>query len=174
MLSNSEGYELQFDKGGLEVYCSFFDEIENNLSELSFMGDWAGKLPGQMIRLAGLIQCITSFSQGKKPSLIGVDEANCAVTLARFFLAHAKAVYNEQSEPREIRNAKYLWQRVKSLKSLKFKKIDLTRKVQNKSDFDYNESLNILINRGYIILDNTITEADKPTQMIYVNPEAAK
>jgi uncharacterized protein YnzC (UPF0291/DUF896 family) len=175
MLSRKESSELQFDKGGLEVYCRFFNEIEKmQVDELKFMSDWAGKLPGQMIRIAGLIHCINSFSNNKKPSLITADETNCAVTLARYFLAHAKAVYNEQSEPREIRNAKYLWQRIKSLKSGKFSKRDLTRKVQDKTDFDYSESLNILINRGYIILDNIITDAKKPSQMIIVNPEAVK
>jgi hypothetical protein len=173
MLSSTESFELQFDNGGLEVYRRFFDEIEKN-SELSFMLEWAGKLPGQMIRLAGLIHCMTSFSQGKKPSLISADEANCAVALARFFLAHAKAVYSSQKEPIEIKNARYLWERIKSLKSLSFCKRDLIRKIQNKSDFDISESLNILYNRGYIILNNIIEGKGRPTEMIIINPEAVK
>jgi hypothetical protein len=178
MLSASSEGDLRFDEDGFAVYTSFFDEIEPQLTpdvgELSFMADWAGKLHGNMIRLAGLIHCISAFEQGREPlqSFINADEARAAVALSRFFLAHAKAVYTEQAEPREISNARYLWARIKSLKSLKFSKVDLTRKVQNKGDFDYSGSLNRLIDNGYIRIDTFTTGRGRPTETIYVNPEA--
>jgi hypothetical protein len=83
------------------------------------MGDWAGKLPGAMTRFAGLIHCISAFELGKSPldNPINADEARAAAELARFYLAHAKAVYSEQAELKRIRDALYLWEKIKSINS---------------------------------------------------------
>jgi hypothetical protein len=140
------------------------------------MGDWAGKLPGQMVRLAGLLHCIAAFEESRNPveTFINADEARAAVTLARFFLAHAKAVYTEQREPRGLTNARYLWERIISLNSLSFNKSELTRKVQNKVDFDYSEALKRLADNGYIRIEYATTGRGRPTEQIIINPEAVK
>jgi hypothetical protein len=175
MLSSLSNGDLQFDDGGEAVYVSFFDEIEPQLTpedgELSFMGDWAGKLPGQMVRLAGLIHCIAAFEQGRNPlhSRINADEAAAAVELARFFLVHAKAVYTEQREPQAITNARYLWKKLKPLKSIG--KRELIRKTQGKQDFYLDESLTELVNRSYIRIEY-IQTGGKPHERIIINPEA--
>jgi hypothetical protein len=94
MLSAGGKGDLRFDDNGFEVYALFFDEIEPQLTpgsgELEFMGDWAGKLPGQMVRLAGLLHCIAAFEEGRNPvdTFINADEARAAVTLARFFVVY--------------------------------------------------------------------------------------
>ncbi|MDR0986523.1 MAG: DUF3987 domain-containing protein [Ruminococcus sp.] len=181
ILSDGGKGELQFDDGGKAVYESFFNEIEPGLApddgELHFMGDWAGKLPGQMVRLAGLIHCIAAFEKHRNPldSFINADEAAAAVTLARYFLAHAKAVYRGQREPKELANARYLWKRINSINSTFFSKSELTRKVQSKTDFDYSESLKLLVDNGYIRIEVNLPEhSKKPVETIYVNPEAVK
>jgi hypothetical protein len=180
MLSTEGSGDLRFDNAGFAVYDELFDEIEPKLTpdigELAFMADWAGKLHGQMIRLAGLIHCIAAFEQGRNPlqSFITAEEAKAAAALARYFLAHAKAVYIGQAEPKEITSAKYLWERVISLNSLKFNKSDLTRKIQNKADFDYTNSLQTLINKGYIRVETVLTGSHRPIEMIFVNPDAMK
>jgi hypothetical protein len=153
------------------------------------MSEWAGKLSGQMIRLAGLIHCISSFEHRGQMSedrgvvatqlqsdcgspdqtLINADETRCAVALARYFLAHAKAVYTEQAEPREITNAKYLWGRIKSIKSTCFNKSELIRKTHNKQNFSLDESLTELQKRGYIRIEKILYSGKKPSEVIFIN-----
>jgi hypothetical protein len=175
MLSASSKGDLRFDEGGFAVYTSFFYEIEPQLTpyvgELSFMADWAGKLHGNMIRLAGLIHCISAFEKGRDPceSFITADEARAAVILARYFLAHAMAVYTEQAEPREISNARYLWEIIRSAESIS--KRDLSRKTHGKQKFYLDESLTELVERGYIRVE-TIQTGGRPTENIIINPEA--
>jgi hypothetical protein len=178
MLAATSTGTLAYDNGGFDVYCSFFNEIEPQLTpdvgELSFMGDWAGKLPGNMTRFAGLIHCINAFEQGKDPldTPINADEARAAIELARFYLAHARAVYNEQAEPESISNAIYLWGKIKSINSIQISKGVLTRKVQGKQGFDLNESLTLLKERGYIRVDVAQTgNAGRPAEAIIINPE---
>jgi hypothetical protein len=142
--------------------------------ELAFMAEWAGKLHGNMTRLAGLIHCINAFEQGRNPleTQIYADEAKAAVELARYFLSHAIAVFSEQAEPRHIANAKYLWKKIISINSLQFSKSILTRKTQGKQGLDLDESLQLLIHRGYIRLENAQTgTAGRPAETIIVNPE---
>jgi hypothetical protein len=180
MLSTEGSGDLRFDSAGFAVYAELFDEIEPMLTpdvgELAFMADWAGKLHGQMIRLSGLLHCIAAFEQSRNPlqSFITAEEAKAAAALSRYFLSHAKAVYIGQAESREISNAKYLWERIISINSMKISKSDLTRKVQYKGDFDYANSLQTLINKGYIRIDNIIEGRGRPFETIIVNPEAVK
>jgi hypothetical protein len=69
---------------------------------------------------------------------------------------------------------KRFWERVISVNSGKISKSELTRKVQDKKDFDYSESLQTLIDRGYIRIERIITGANRPTETTIVNPEAVK
>jgi len=176
MIDADSSGNLEYDSGGFEVYRSFFDEIEPQLTpdigELSFIADWAGKLHGQMTRFAGLIHCINAFEQGKNPldTQINADEARAAVELAKYFLAHAKAVYMEQAEPPEITHARYLWGKIKSIKSIG--KRDLIRKTQGKQGFNLDESLTVLVERGYIRIEHSQTgTAGRPSETIIINPE---
>jgi hypothetical protein len=177
MLSAGSGGDLVYDKDGFAVYCDFFNEIEPQLTpdigELSNIAEWAGKLHGQMTRIAGLIHCINAYERGQDPIAIGINEseAKAAVILARYFLAHAKAVYMEQSEPPEISDARYLWGRIKSIKSLKIAKRDLIRKVQGKQDFNLDSSLDTLVERGYIRIRRSESgKAGRPSETILINP----
>lgn len=176
MLSHQSTGNLYYDNSGFNVYRSFFDEIETQLTpdtgELSYMAEWAGKLHGNMTRLAGLIHCINAFEQGMNPldTKINADEAQAAVVLARYYLEHAKAVFLEQAEPPEISNARYLWGKIKSIKSIG--KRELIRKTQGKQDFNLDESLSLLVERGYVLIEHTNTgTAGRPSETIIVNPE---
>ena len=175
MLQAESNGNLVYCSEGFEVYSGFFDEVERQLKpdtgELSFMSEWAGKLHGQQTRLAGLLHCITAFERVESPldSLINAEEARGAVMLARFFLAHAKAVYLEENEPVAIHNARYLWSRLKGLESIN--KGDLVRKTQGKQNFTLDESLTELIKRGYIRVETTLT-GGRPSEKIMVNPES--
>jgi hypothetical protein len=133
-------------------------------------------LPGNMTRLAGLIHCINTFEKGKIPleTPINASEARTAAELARFFLAHAKAVYGEELEPESIKQARYLWGRIKSIELPAFHKRELTRKVQNKVDFDFADTLQRFIDLGYIRINLISYGRGRPYEMIYVNPETEK
>ena len=177
LFAESKG-DLEFDEYGLAECRAFFDEIEPQLEpnkgELAHMGDWAGKLPGNMTRLAGLLHCMAAFEVGRNPldTPISAREARDAAELARFFLAHAKAVYGEQSEPENVKRARYLWGKIKSIDSSSFSKRELHRKIQNKRDFDYAATLQGLIDRGYIRITLIPNGRGRSAEMIYVNPEA--
>ncbi|MDR1605384.1 MAG: DUF3987 domain-containing protein [Gracilibacteraceae bacterium] len=179
MLAGASKGELAYSDEGFAVYAAFHDEIEPRLhpevGDLSHMADWAGKLPGQMTRLAGLVHCISACERGGDPleGPISAEEAAAAVELANFFLAHSMAVYAEQAESPRVADARYLWGKVQAMRT--DRKNELTRMVQGKRDFSLDEALIELARRGYIRVDQTPTgNAGRPSPRIVVNPEVRK
>jgi hypothetical protein len=173
MLADENGGELTFDDGGYAAYCRFFEEVEPLLTpdsgELSLMGDWAGKICGTMTRLAGLIHCIASFERGKNPAATPIteEEAESGVTLARFFLAHAKAVYVEQIEPQSETDARYLLRRLKEESPVSQR--DLVRKTQGyrSGKFALDNTLKLLEERGCVRIEK-IPSGTKPKIIIHL------
>ena len=179
MLTAESKGELTLSDEAFKIYERFFNEVEPQLlpdvGELSHMAEWAGKLhTGQTVRLAGLIHCIRAFERGKDPLSyqIDADEIQAAIMLARYFLAHAKAVYMEQAEPVKITHARYLWKRLLQQNTLNVTKSKIYTATKNycKGEFNLDESLKELESRGYIRLTQTRTGgADKPTKVILLN-----
>jgi hypothetical protein len=167
MLAAENGGELTLDDGGYAVYCRFFEEVEPLLTpdsgELSLMGDWAGKVCGTMTRLAGLIHCVNAFERGQNPAEtpITAEEAESAVTLARFFLAHAKAIYIEQIEPQSEKDARYLLRRLKEKSPVS--RAEITRNVQHyrRGRFSLDDTLKVLEERGCILMETIPGEKPK-------------
>ncbi|MDR1133574.1 MAG: DUF3987 domain-containing protein [Synergistaceae bacterium] len=173
MLAAENGGELTFDDDGYKVYCRFFEEVEPLLTpdsgELSLMGDWAGKVCGTMTRLAGLIHCVNAFERGQNPAgtPITEEEAESAVILARFFLAHAKAVYIEQIEPQSEKDARYLLRRIMGESPISQR--DLIRKTQGyrRGNFAIDDTLKLLEERGHIRIEK-IPSGTKPKILIHL------
>jgi hypothetical protein len=173
MLNAENGDELTLDDGGYAAYCRFFEEVEPLLTpdsgELSIMGDWAGKVCGTMTRLAGLVHCVNAFENGQNPAEtpITAEEAESAVMLARFFLAHAKAVYEEQIESQSEKDARYLLRRLKEESPISRSALgEKTRRYRN-GKFLLDDTLKTLEKRGQIRIEE-IPSGTKPKTLIHL------
>jgi hypothetical protein len=173
MLAAENGGELTFDDGGYAAYCRFFEEVEPLLTpdsgELSLMGDWAGKVCGTMTRLAGLIHCMASFERGENPAAtpITMEEAGSGASLARFFLAHAKAVYTEQIEPQSETDARYLLRRLKEKSPASRSELGEKTRRYRMGKFQLDDTLKVLEERGQVRIE-TIPGGTKPKTLIHL------
>jgi hypothetical protein len=173
MLAAENGGELTLSDSAFEAYCRFFEEVEPLLTpdsgELSLMGDWAGKVCGVMTRLAGLVHCVNAFERGQNPAEtpITAEEAESAAVLARFFLAHAKAIYIEQIEPQSEKDARYLLRRIREKSPVS--RSEITRKVQHYriGRFSLDDTLKLLEGRGCILIETV--PGEKPKTFIRLN-----
>jgi hypothetical protein len=117
---------LKFDPTGIvdltlstqakEISEQWFYDIEGKLpEEYRFMGDWAGKLHGYTLRIAGLLHVMEHYN---KP--LGIDEnrtisretMHSALKLAGQFLAHSMWAYKFTGTDTEEENAKYVWGKI--------------------------------------------------------------
>ena len=92
---------ITLSKKAEDLFDSFREEIEPMLKkELKDMSDWAGKLSGEVARLAGVlyrssVTVDSGFLAGETDAPV-IDENIMAkaISLGRYFLSHAKTVYN--------------------------------------------------------------------------------
>jgi len=90
---NTEETELTLTADGRAAYIEFSQSIEVKLGddgELKFMQDWCAKLPGQMLRIAGILALCDRKRQ------IDIDIVNRAAVIASWFVENAAAVFGEQ------------------------------------------------------------------------------
>jgi hypothetical protein len=173
MLAAEGGGELTLNDGAYTAYCRFFEEVEPLLTpdsgELSIMGDWAGKVCGTMTRLAGLIHCIASFERGENPTAtpITAKEAESGVALARFFLAHAYAVYTEQIEPQSEKDARYLLRRLKEKSPVSRSELGEKTRRYRIGKFQLDDTLKALEERGQVRIE-IIPGGTKPNTVIHL------
>ena len=90
---NTEETELTLTADGRSAYIEFSQGIEAKLGdsgELKFMQDWCAKLPGQMLRMAGIL----TLCDGKQR--IDIDVVNRAAVISAWFVENAAVVFGEQ------------------------------------------------------------------------------
>jgi len=90
---NTAPSELTLTQDGFNAYVEFSQGVESKLGnsgELKFMQDWCAKLPGQMLRIAGIIAVCDDEQQ------INAKIIKRASTIASWFLANAVTVFGEQ------------------------------------------------------------------------------
>ena len=102
-IHKKEPHLLVLNEWSESVSERFYNELEPRLGkdgDLEHMADWAGKLNGMVLRLAGLIQVVFGVWQEEEsfadiPFDITITEESmlCAVDIGNYFLAHAMACY---------------------------------------------------------------------------------
>jgi hypothetical protein len=106
---------------------------------LSTLQDWAGKLVGTVIRLAGILH-MAEYVNDRRPwdVAIAADTMAKAVQIGRYLIAHARAAFGEMAADPVVDDAKYTlaWVRRRGASSFtvrdafegckgRFKKVDL-------------------------------------------------
>lgn len=90
-----------------------FQELERRLvEELAPMEGWAGKLFGQILRIAGILHCM-NCAEFAAESEITMDEMISARCIGDYLLEHAKSIYLGIDADPEYQNLKYFWERLR-------------------------------------------------------------
>lgn len=157
---------------------NFYNWLEPQLiNELEFMGDWAGKLVGASLRIAGILHCM-EYANITAGCLISVTTMKKAIVIAKYFLEHSKYAYTLMGTDKEIQKAKYILQKLIKQKELELKRskiLSISRSPSrsiNKVD-DIFKALDILVEYGYIkeLEAEEVKRAGKKPDIVYeLNP----
>ena len=114
-----EPTELEFNAAAAGVLTEFRVWIEPQLrpgGPLSQVLDWANKLAGLAVRLAGVLHCADAAGLGKNPGpVIGPGVATRAVALARdYALPHALAAFDAMGSSEAVVAARGVWRWVEN------------------------------------------------------------
>ena len=163
----------------------FYNELEPRLGkdgDLEHMADWAGKLHGAVLRIAGLLHVVEGVSaNGKEFTEIPFDSTlaitgqsmAAAATLGQYFLAHAVACYGALSSTAEL-GAVYVVERLLKSKAEQITTRELLRLCRKfKSADELAEPLAMLVERGFIQeIKAEYTGTGRPPSPAYaINPK---
>lgn len=131
--------------------AAFANELEPRLvDDLEGMADWAGKLHGAILRLAGILHIVDQLVFAPKTP-ISAETVQNAIRLGYYFLEHARAAYQLMGANEEIREAKYVLGKIEKQRLEKFTKRDLVRLCRKyKSTEQLNNPLNFLLQNSYL------------------------
>lgn len=154
--------------------------IEKRLTnEFEEFEDWAGKLHGNTMRIAGIFHII----KHKLDSCNVPLESNtmiAAIEVGKYYLGHSKAAFDIMglSDPPEVKDAKYILSRLETIdkndkNDKTISKRELLRLCQR---FDTIEKmqpgLNVLVEHGYICIIKAHSNGrGRPSETVYINPE---
>jgi len=130
---------IKMSKEAKEIFYNFEAEIEKRMGQegdLTNMIDWAGKLKGNLARVAGILHLASHIEpkSGQPPydlwqKKISLETMRAAIKIGEILIPHAKKVYGLLEVDPEIALAKYVLKRIK-------KGIELEKKGELPKDKD--------------------------------------
>lgn len=152
---NSVPYVLHLNYSAYEEWLEFSRVVETDLREggrFENITDWAGKLPGAAIRIAGLLHCVEHPSQPWE-SQISLETMQEALGVASIFASHALKVFNLMGADKSLEGARKVWRWIERGRFKSFRKNDCYNGL--KGSFprvaDIEPPLDFLEERNYIM-----------------------
>jgi hypothetical protein len=146
-------------------------KLEPMAGELSFMADWAGKLHGGIIRMAGILH-LAAMPEGWSSPISG-DTFARAVRLGKYFLEHAKGAFGEMGANQEITDAKYLLNWIIKSQISEFKKQDCWQSTRGyfREAKRLDATLALLVEYGHVRqVETEGKKLGRPSAVYEVNP----
>lgn len=154
-------------------------ELEPQLGEdgaMETMNDWAGKLSGAILRIAGILSLTEQVEAlAPFPEHVSAQTVQRAISIGRYLIPHAKAAYAEMGADPQIENAKRLLRSIEKNGQSDFTKRDIHQR--NKGYFkkvtEIESALDLLEAHGYIRarVDTSERRVGRKASPIYdVNP----
>lgn len=171
-------YIIDLEPEAYKTWCGFDQIIEQELrpgGDYEFARDWAGKFPGQVIRLAGLLHASTTPNPHKTP----IDNTTMisALSIARVLSEHAMMAFELMGtdEPTECAKAILAWIRRDQVQTLSPR--DALEKVKGrfKTMDKVKKGLDILCERYYLrrIEKEYSGKGRPPSENYVVNPSVS-
>lgn len=159
---------------------SYFELIEAELiNSLENMRDWAGKLVGAALRIAGILHCM-SFGRSAGESPVNLVTMMNAITIANYFIDHAKACYQLMGVDESFQQAKHVLKKLEQNPQERYKKYDIFKMCRNsylKNVDQIDPLLEMLIDNGYLYeipTERLNRPGRKPANIYKLNPEYFK
>lgn len=153
-----QAYELPLSREAQRILEEFERWLEPKLAptgELASMTDWAGKLAGGIVRLAGLLHMATHWRDAAPAPWdrpIGEAPVTHAIQIGRYLIAHAQAAYTLMGADPEVEQAKILlaWVTAQQRTHFTVRELYQGTKGRFKKVAELTPGLRILVEHGFI------------------------
>lgn len=176
--TNSRGeqtpYVLTLEHSARAEWLAFAAQVERSLAEggsMAGMRDWGGKLPGQVLRLAGL--CHATLSESPHNQQIQAGTMRAVITFAELLSEHARAAFCLLGADDTIECAKAILKWISDERRQSFTARDCLEKIKGRwpKMSLVNPGLAILEERGFIFpAERERQGRGRPSKVYHVNP----
>lgn len=171
---DNEQEPISLDDGAREVLEDLFNKIEGRLKgDLVEISDWAGKFVGAVLRISGILH-VMKYPKDSMFDAVDRETMEHAVTIGRYFLAHAKAAYSLMGADTVNKDAQHLLSFIKRERLAEFSRRDAMRLCRS---FKTADSLQPVLNRlceyGYIAVkpqEPVSGIGRRPSEVYVTNP----
>ena len=138
-----------------DQFRAFRDEIEVSLGEFGIYAtikDWAGKLPGAVARIAGLMHVVEHVERQPIPTVISGSTIQNAIRLGHYFASHATAVFRIMGRDESVALAEHIVHTIQRHDMRTFSKRDIHQQVRRRVDTpdELDGPLKLLVDHNYI------------------------
>ena len=134
--------------------------------------DWAGKLPGAVGRLVGLLHCVEHANEQPWTIQINDETLDRTLNLAAYLSRHALAVFDLMGADNDLNSARKVWQWIERNRKESFSARDCFDALKGtfKRMSDINPAFDVLIERYHINESPHTQSVGRPSRMFNVNP----
>lgn len=167
-----------------EAYAEWKDfarSVEGHLrpgGEFEYLKDWAGKLPGAALRIAGVLHCVTHAGGLPQNHKISVATISQALLLLTVLGKHAQAVFDLMGSDPDLEGARRIMRWVNQERKGIFSTRDCFNALKGtyKKVAQLESFFKVLIERGHLVLIATPHEGRgrPPSQRYAVHSDIAK
>lgn len=173
-------YQISLSPEALELFESYATTLEPKLAPYGAHHDivnWAAKLAGSVIRLAGLLHLADHHASSRPWEIpLPPNTLQRAIEIGDYLVEHARCAHGFMKSDPQVENAQYLLGWIKKIGTPSFTKRDLYRhargKLQKMSDME--PPLALLIQHGYLRerpLENKAGPGRNPSPVLEVHPD---
>lgn len=169
-------HTLRFSVEADDALCRFEEELEPRLrSDLAPIADWAGKLAGLCVRIAGALHMV-EHHRGLEPWTVEIAASTvaAAIDIGAYLLDHARSAFDAMAADPELEAARVVWRVVEREGWPEFSKRDLHRALAGRTAYRRADSLDgplaVLEQHGLVRRQDVVGGAGRPTCRYEVRP----
>ena len=160
---------------------AFARQVEGHLrphGEFEQLKDWAGKLPGAVLRVAGIFHCVTHTHDTPQNHAISVTTISQALVLLAVLAKHTRAVFDLMGSDPDLEGARRILQWVERERLAQFTGRDCFNALRGTYSkvVQLDPFFTILVERGQLVpMESTYTGKGRPPSQGYtVHPDLTK
>jgi len=174
-LGDINPYILKLTPEAYGLWKEFQKEVEKDMRDgeiFEHINDWAGKLPGVVGRLAGLLHCVEHANEQPWSIPINDETLDRTLNLAASLSRHALAAFDLMGADNDLNSARKVWQWIEKNRNESFSARDCFDALKGtfKRMSDINPAFDVLIERHHIYESPHTQGVGRPSRKFEVNP----
>jgi hypothetical protein len=170
---------LHFSHEARAEYHEFWSAVEKDMADggrFELIRDWAGKFPGAMVRIAGVIHCCLHAFEAPAAKKVSGPTMKLARVIGEVLSEHARVTFDLMGEDATLTAARKVWTWIARQKKRSFKFRDCFQALRgsyHRVD-DLNPAFEVLTERGYLAPGSREERPGRPSRLYLVNPSLTK